>query len=237
MNKYKRILLKLSGETLVGKEGFGIDQEACLLLANSIKAIRETGVQLGIVIGGGNIFRGINLKNLGMERNAADQMGMLATLMNGIALQKSLEKVGCPAVLMSALECPKVAENYTSRNAKKYLLYQVVIFVGGTGNPYFTTDTAAALRAAEINADILLKATKVDGVFDKDPKKFASAKKYDTLTYSQFLAQKLEVMDATSIALCMSSNIPVFVFHMNLLQKGVLSALETHTEGTFIKGE
>ncbi len=233
----KRVLLKLSGEALKGKENFGIDQDAALLLAKSIERAKSTHLEIAIVIGGGNIFRGIHLEKLGLERTPADHMGMLATLINGIALQQALTKLGIPAKVMTALECPKVAEAYNWYKADQLLSSgEVVIFVGGTGNPYFTTDTAAALRASEIGADMLFKATKVPGVFDKDPKKFADAKKYDKITYAQFLAEKLEVMDATAVSLCMSNHIPIFVFDMQQLETRNLNEIISQKQsGTFIK--
>lgn len=233
----KRVLLKLSGESLKGKESFGIDQDACLHLAKSIERAKSTGLELAIVIGGGNIFRGIHLKDLGLERTPADHMGMLATLINGTALQQALNKIGISAKVMTALECPSVAETYNWHKANDYLSKgDVVIFVGGTGNPYFTTDTAAALRASEIGADTLLKATKVPGVYNKDPKKFPDAKKYDTLSYSQYLNEKLEVMDATAISLCMSNQIPIFVFDMQQLSSNTLEEIVSKKElGTAIK--
>ncbi len=214
----KRVLLKLSGELLLGDQPFGIASSALQILAKNLHKIHQTGLEMAIVIGGGNIFRGAQLKSLGFQRTPADQMGMLATLMNGIALQQALTTIGCPSRVMSALDCPKVAESYHWSRALDYLAKgELLIFVGGTGNPYFTTDTAAALRASEIHADILLKATKVDGVYDSDPLKNPAALKYDALRYDQVLAQKLAIMDATSIALCMSSQIPIFVFHMQRL--------------------
>lgn len=235
----KRILLKLSGEVLAGngEKKTAINQMACQKIALAIKAMQKQGLEIGIVIGGGNIFRGIQAGELGLERTPADQMGMLATLINGIALQQSLTSIGCSARVMSALECPKVAETYTWRQAHEYLKNQeILIFVGGTGNPYFTTDTAAALRASEIHADILLKATKVDGIYNKDPLKHPDAKKYDQMTYSQVLAEKLAVMDATSIALCMHSKIPVYVFNMKLLEeKSVSNLLQDTSKGTLVR--
>lgn len=239
LQPYKRILLKLSGEILLGEQSFGLNLEACRAIAKTIKDIRESGLEVAIVIGGGNIFRGINLKAMGMQRTPADQMGMLATLINGIGLQQALEASGCPSKMMTALECPRVAETYNWSKAQEYLSDgQTLIFVGGTGNPYFTTDTAAALRASEIEADIFLKATKVDGIFDKDPLKHPKAKKYDTLTYSQYLAEKLEVMDATSVALCMSSKIPILVFNMQLLEQGkIAEVLKNPHLGTILKGD
>ena len=233
---YKRILLKLSGETLMGSQAFGISPEACTDIAKIIRNIQADGFEVAIVIGGGNIFRGINLKNMGMERTPADQMGMLATLINGIALKEALDAIDCKSTVMSALECEKVAENYNWSDALAYLENgQVLIFVGGTGNPYFTTDTAAAMRACEIKADILLKATKVDGIYCKDPLKYSNAKKYSTLTYDQFLAEKLQVMDATAIALCMSNQIPLFVFNMKMLGKHSMThILNDQEHGTLI---
>ena len=236
---YKRLLLKLSGEILMGSQQFGIQQDTSLALAKSIKEMRDADHEVAIVIGGGNFFRGINLKSIGVERTPADHMGMLATLINGIGLQQALSAVGCRAQVMSALECPKVAATYNWEKALECLAAcTVLIFVGGTGNPYFTTDTAAALRASEINADIILKATKVDGIFNKDPLKFSDAVKYDTMSYSQILAEKLEVMDATSIALCRSNKIPVLVFNMGLLGKMGIDAILTQDHlGTLVKGE
>lgn len=235
----KRVLLKVSGESLKGKEKFGIDQDACLLLAKSIERAKSTELEIAVVIGGGNIFRGFHLENIGLERTPADHMGMLATLINGIALQQALNKIGIASKVMSALECPKVAETYNWYQADKLLTSgEVVIFVGGTGNPYFTTDTAAALRASEIGADMLLKATKVAGVYDKDPKKFPDAKRYETLTYAHYLAEKLEVMDATAVSLCMSNHIPIFVFDMQQLETYNLNEIISHKQsGTFIKDQ
>lgn len=233
---YKRILLKLSGESIMGSQPFGIDFEACQKTANAIKGMHDSNLEVAIVIGGGNIFRGINLKNTGVERSQADNMGLLATLINGTALQDALNAVGCKAVLMTALECPKVAETYTWRRAMELMAQgTVVIFVGGTGNPYFTTDTAAALRANEIHADVILKATKVDGVYNKDPFKYQDAVKYDEISYSQILAEKLEVMDATAIALCMITHIPVFVFNMKMLYTtSVNEILNNKKNGTVV---
>lgn len=236
---YRRVLLKLSGELLMDGQPFGIAPQACQSLAKSIKGFIDAGIQVGLVIGGGNLFRGINLKELGMERTPADQMGMLATLINGIALQQALEKVGCPTRVLSALECPKVAESYTWRNALHYLSNgEVVIFTGGTGNPYFTTDTAAAMRASEIHADILLKATKVDGIYNKDPVKYPDAVKYTTLSYSQMLAENLAVMDATSVALCRSTHVPILVFNMQRLKTDTpANILAKPHLGTLVSGE
>ncbi len=235
---YRRVLLKLSGETLLGSQTFGINHAACMEAANYLKRIHQAGIELGVVIGGGNIFRGIELKITGMPRTPADHMGMLATLFNGIALQQALMAQGVSVCVMSALECPKVAELYHWTKALDYLKAgTIVIFVGGTGNPYFTTDTAAALRSSEIGADVLLKATKVDGIFDKDPLKYPDAIKYDTISYSQILAEKLQVMDATAVALCRSSQIPIFVFNMRrLIQEPIEEVLTEVQRGTWVNG-
>ena len=235
---YQRVLLKLSGETLMGSQSFGIHQEACLQVANYLSHFHRAGIELGVVIGGGNIFRGIDLRLVGMPRTPADHMGMLATLLNGVALQQSLMSHGVPVYVMSALECPKVAEPYNWTKALQYLKDgNVVIFVGGTGNPYFTTDTAAALRASEIGADVLLKATKVDGIYDKDPLKYSDAVKYETISYSQVLAEKLQVMDATAVALCRSSQIPIFVFNMSrLTEEPIEEVLNKVQYGTWVSG-
>lgn len=234
----KRVLLKLSGETLLNQKSFGIDQQACLQVAKYLQKIQQLGIELGVVIGGGNIFRGIDLNEIGIARAPADYMGMLATLMNGTALQQTLMSLGSKTTLMSALECPKVAESYTWGKAMNDLKEgNIVIFVGGTGNPYFTTDTAAALRACEIQANILLKATKVDGIYNKDPLKYPDAVKYDRISYSQFLAEKLKVMDATSVALCRSSQIPIFVFNMQrLLEDDLKDLLSNLSQGTIVEG-
>lgn len=221
---YRRVLLKLSGEILAGAPSQGsskrevINTIFCQRVAAAIKLMQGRGMQIGIVIGGGNIFRGIQAQGLGLPRTPADHMGMLSTLINGIALQQALSTDGCSTRLMSALACPQVAESFNWRQANEYLSKgEIVIFVGGTGNPYFTTDTAAALRASEIKADILLKATKVNGIYNKDPLKHPEARKYETISYTQILAEKLEIMDATSIALCMNNQIPILVFDMQML--------------------
>ncbi len=214
---FKRILLKISGELLMGDQEFGINQAACKKLAKALLTLQKH-MQVAVVIGGGNIFRGISLENSGVQRSAADQIGMLSTLINGIALQQAFRHLGADSIVMSAIECPKVAEAYNWKKAVDYLSKGIpLIFVGGTGNPYFTTDSAAALRACEINADLLVKATKVNGIYNKDPIKFADAVKYDTITYTQALSQQLGVMDATAIALCRSNSLPIFVFNMDKL--------------------
>ena len=232
----KRILLKLSGESLSNGQGFGIQSEACKDVARYLQEISRSGMELGVVIGGGNIFRGINLHLNGMSRTSADHMGMLATLMNGIALQQALAEIGTKARVLTALDCPKVAESYNRQHAMECLKAgEVVIFVGGTGNPYFTTDTAAALRACEIGANALLKATKVDGIYDKDPYKYSDAIKYSTMSYSQVLTERLVVMDATSVIMCQSNKIPIFVFNMKRLTEGnILSCLSDFSHGTLV---
>jgi uridylate kinase len=235
---YKRVLLKLSGEILLGSHSFGIDHQACVRIAKVLQHMQAIGLQVGIVIGGGNIFRGVDLRITGMPRTPSDHMGMLATLLNGIALQQALMLLGSKVLLMSALECPQVAEPYNWSKALQHLkAEEIVIFVGGTGNPYFTTDTAAALRASEIQADLLLKATKVDGIYNKDPLKYQDAFKYDTISYSQVLAEKLQVMDATAIALCRSSQVPIFVFNMQkLFSEQIIDLLSNRGQGTLVDG-
>jgi uridylate kinase len=219
--KYKRILLKLSGEALLGNEKFGLDEVACKQIASSIQEVRKLGVQVAIVIGGGNIFRGTQGKSMGFERTVADHIGMLATTINGLVLQQSLAAIGIPSRVMNALKTNAIMEEFNWAKALQALENDtIVIFVGGTGNPYFTTDSAAALRASEMHADILLKATKVDGVYSEDPKKNPQAVKYPRLTFSEALAKKLDVMDATALALCRESQIPICVF--NLFEKGSL---------------
>jgi len=237
---FKRVLLKISGECLQGSEAFGIQKDACVALAQSIKRLRDAEIEVGIVIGGGNIFRGLQLKETGMKATPADQMGMLATMINGLALKQALAQVECSARVLSAIDCPKIVESYTWNNALDYLSKgEVLIFVGGTGNPYFTTDTAAAMRASEIQADILLKATKVDGIYTKDPLKHKDAVKYGSLSYSQFLAEKLGVMDATAITLCRNNKIPVFVFNMKHLAGDIVKILKNKEMkfGSLIEGD
>lgn len=236
--KYKRVLLKLSGELLLGAQKVGIDSQACQNVAKAIKEFYDAGIETAIVIGGGNIFRGAQIEGLNMPRTPADHMGMLATIMNGVALQQALESINCPTKVLSALECPKVVDTYTWRGAKNALEKgNVLVFVGGTGNPYFTTDSAAALRASEIKAEVLLKATKVDGVFDKDPLKYPEAKKFAEISYDDYLSKNLKVMDAASIALCRTNKIPILVFNMKHLGQGKTEELLSTTQlGTIIKG-
>jgi uridylate kinase len=216
---YKRIVLKLSGEALQGKKSHGIDQPVLSSIAKQIKEVRSLGVDVAIVLGAGNIFRGQEntaSRGLDMDRSVADYMGMLATVINGLALQNVLEKMGQPTRVMTAIEMQRIAEPYIRRRAVRHLEKgRVVIFVSGTGNPYFTTDTAASLRAAEINADAILKATKVDGVYSADPMKVRGAKKFSRLKYIEVLKKGLKVMDATAISLCMDNKLPIVVFDMN----------------------
>lgn len=211
---YKKILLKLSGEALMGDQEFGISSDVIASYAKQIKEIVDLGVEVSIVIGGGNIFRGISGAAQGVDRVTGDHMGMLATVINSLALQNSIEKLGVPTRVQTAIEMPKIAEPFIKRRAQRHLEKgRVVIFGAGTGNPYFTTDTAAALRAIEMETDVVIKATKVDGIYDKDPVKFADAKKYEKVTYNEVLAKDLKVMDATAISLCRENKLPIIVFN------------------------
>lgn len=217
--KYKRILLKLSGESLSGKNGYGISLEKAFNIAQEIKELQELGIEIALVIGGGNIFRGMEGSQAGIDRATGDYMGMLATIMNAMALQDAFEKNGLYTRVVSAIEMHQIAEPYIRRRAVRHLeKKRIVIFAAGTGNPYFSTDTAAALRAQEIHAEVILKATKVDGVYDSDPVKNPKAKKFDQLTFLDVLNKKLQVMDSTSISLCMDHNLPIIVF--NLFERG-----------------
>ena len=213
--KYKRILLKLSGEALAGEKGVGICPEILEALSKEIKSLSEMGVELALVLGGGNIHRGVAGATRGMDRTTSDHMGMLATVINSLALQDSLERLGIKTRVLSAIEMQKIAEPYIRRRAARHLEKgRVVIFAAGTGNPYFTTDTAAALRANEIDADVILKATKVDGVYDCDPTKNKKAKKYDKLDYLEVLNKDLKVMDSTAISLCKDNEIDIIIFNV-----------------------
>ena len=213
--KYQRILLKLSGEALMGEQSFGIDPQVLSYVAKEVKQLISQDVQVGIVIGGGNIFRGVGLASSGMDRVAGDHMGMLATVINSLALQDALEKNGVPARVMSALPIHQVCEDYIRRRAVRHLeKSRVVIFAAGTGNPFFTTDSAASLRGIEIDADIVIKATKVDGVYSADPVKNKNAKKFKSLQFIDALKKKLKVMDATAISMCMDNNLPIVVFSL-----------------------
>jgi uridylate kinase len=217
--KYKRIVLKLSGEVLQGKQRYGISQEMISNIAVQIKEIKELGVEIAISIGGGNIFRGVSKAAKYMDRSSADHMGMLATVINAIALQDALEKIGLFCRVQSAIEMQKIAEPYIRRRAIRHLEKgRIVIFAAGTGNPFFSTDTAAALRAAEIGAEVILKATKVDGVYDKDPITYSDAVKYESISYMEVLNKGLKIMDSTAISLCMENALPILVF--NLTKEG-----------------
>ncbi len=214
--KYKRILLKLSGESLMGDKNFGMDSDVISRYAKSIKTIVDLGIQVAIVIGGGNIYRGMNEAETGIERAHGDYMGMLATVINGMAMQAGLEKVGVYTRLQSAIKMEQIAEPYIRRRAIRHLEKgRVVIFGAGTGNPYFTTDTAGSLRAIEINADVILKGTRVDGIYTDDPEKNPTAEKYDSITFQECLSKNLRVMDMTAFTLCMENNLPIIVFDMN----------------------
>jgi uridylate kinase len=234
--KFKRVLLKLTGEAVSGEGGYGIDQRVVKDIALEIKEVHEMGIEIAVVIGGGNIFRGSTAANNGMDRVSADYMGMLATIMNGLALQDALEKVGVHTRMLTAIEMRQVAEPYVRRRALRHMEKgRVVIFAGGTGSPYFTTDTTASLRALEINADAILKATKVDGVYSADPVKDKNAVKFTDLTYMDVLQKDLKVMDATAISLCRDNNLPIIVF--SLKNKGnVKRVLSGEKIGTIVKG-
>jgi uridylate kinase len=214
--KYKRVLLKLSGEALMGDKSFGFDNEVIAQYAKDIKSIVELGVQVAIVIGGGNIYRGTNEAETGIERAHGDYMGMLATVINGMAMQAGLEKIGVYTRLQSAIKMEQIAEPYIRRRAIRHVEKgRVVIFGAGTGNPYFTTDTAGSLRAIEINAEVILKGTRVDGIYTADPEKVPDAKKYETITFQECISQNLRVMDMTAFTLCMENQLPIIVFDMN----------------------
>lgn len=212
---YRRILLKASGEALMGEQGFGIDVSVADRIASDISEARALGVEVAVVIGGGNIFRGVAASARGMDRSTADYMGMLATVMNALALQDALEAQGVPTRVLSAIEMRAVAEPFIRRRAIRHLEKgRVVVFAAGTGNPYFTTDTAAALRAMEVKADVIMKATKVDGIYTADPVKHPDATRYETISYLQVLQDRLQVMDATAISLCMDNKLPIVVFNL-----------------------
>ena len=215
---YKRILLKLSGEVLSGSKEFGIDYKVISLLASQIKKIHQTNIEIGIVIGGGNIFRGVSIEKKGVDRVSGDYIGMMATIMNSVALQNELEKLECDTRVMSALSIRQLAEPYIRRKATRHLEKgRIVIFAGGTGNPYFTTDTAAALRAIEIKADAIFKGTKVDGVYDSDPFENKNAKRYTNMTYKPVIDNELKVMDLTAITLCKENKLPIIIFNIKFI--------------------
>lgn len=232
---YKRVLLKLSGEALAGKQGHGINTTVLKQIAQDVAEAYKAGVQMGIVIGGGNIFRGVAASAEGMDRASSDYMGMLATVINSLALQDALEKEGVPTRVQSAISMAEIAEPYIRRRAIRHLeKNRVVIFGAGTGNPFFTTDTAASLRAMEINAQVIMKATKVDGIYDKDPVKFSDAKKYNKISYIDVLNQGLQVMDSTAISLCMDNKLPIITF--DLTNKGnILKVILGENIGTIVQ--
>ncbi len=233
--KYKRVLLKLSGEALQGSGQFGINSDVIEYVSEEIRTLYSLGVETAIVIGGGNIFRGVSSSSKGMDRSTADYMGMLATVINALALQDFLERKGLPTRIQTALEIKQVAEPFIKRKAIRHLEKgRIVIFASGTGNPFFTTDTAATLRALQMGADIIMKATKVDGIYDKDPVKNKDASKFSELTYMEILKKGLKIMDATSISLCMEENIPIVVF--DLFEKGSIErVIRGEKVGTIVR--
>lgn len=233
--QYKRILLKLSGEALMGQGQYGIDPATIKRIAEEVEGLIESGVEVGMVIGGGNIFRGAGLAEAGMDRVTGDHMGMLATVINALAMQDALERRGVFARVMSAIKINQICEDYIRRRAVRHLEKgRVVIFAAGTGNPFFTTDSAASLRAVEIGADLLIKATKVDGVYTADPKKDSSAKRYQTLSFDEVLDQRLGVMDATAIVMCRDYRMPLCVLDINK-PGALMNALTGQEEGTFVR--
>jgi uridylate kinase len=233
--KYKRVLLKLSGEALMGDKSFGFDNQVIAQYAKDIKSIVELGVQVAIVIGGGNIYRGMNEAETGIERAHGDYMGMLATVINGMAMQAGLEKIGVYTRLQSAIKMEQIAEPYIRRRAIRHVEKgRVVIFGAGTGNPYFTTDTAGSLRAIEINAEVILKGTRVDGIYTADPEKVPDAKKFETITFQECLSKNLRVMDMTAFTLCMENQLPIIVFDMNK-PGNLLRVVRGEKVGTLVK--
>ena len=233
--KYKRILLKFSGEALMGEQPFGIEPAVIDRVASEVNELVKAGVEVAIVVGGGNIFRGVSLSAAGMDRATADHMGMLATIINSLALQDGMERLGLYVRVMSALPIPQVCEDYIRRRAIRHLEKgRVVIFAAGTGNPFFTTDTAASLRGVEINVDLVIKATKVDGVYSADPVKHPDAKRYDSLGYDEVINNKLAVMDTTAIVLCRDNKIPLRVFNMNK-SGALMNIVKGLDEGTIVK--
>src|SRR5687768_4955104 len=227
---YRRVLLKISGEALMGEQNYGIDVDVARTVAEELKAVHALGVQVAVVVGGGNIFRGVSKSAGNMDRSSADYIGMLATVMNAVVLQDALEKVDVQTRVMSAMDIPQLAEPFIRRRAVRHLEKdRIVIFAAGTGNPYFTTDSAAALRALEIKADIILKATKVEGVYNADPMQDSTAVRYDSITYQQVLEQQLKVMDASAISLCMDNSLPIVVFNMR--QSGNIMRVVTGEQG------
>jgi uridylate kinase len=234
--RYKRILLKLSGEALLGSRQYGVDPAVCAFIAQQVAAVRARGVEVGIVVGGGNIFRGLAASAQGMDRATGDYIGMLATVMNGLALQDAVERAGLPTRVMSAIAMNEIAEPYIRRRAVRHLEKgRVVIFVAGTGNPYFTTDTAAALRAVEIGAEVLMKATKVDGVYDADPMTVPGARRYERLEYADLLRDQLKVLDGAAVSLCMENDLPIVVFDLNG-PDNIARVADGEAVGTLISG-
>lgn len=234
MLKYKRILLKLSGEALAGDKGYGIDPATLETIGAQCVEVAKLGVELAIVIGGGNVFRGVAGASAGMDRASADYMGMLATAMNCLAVQDKLEKLGVQTRVQSAITMAQIAEPYIRRRAIRHLEKgRIVIFACGTGNPYFSTDTAAALRATEIGAEVILKATKVDGIYDADPRKVADAKRFDHITHMEALQRRLQVMDSTALSLCMDNKLPIIVFDLNQ-QGNILRVVQGEKVGTLV---
>ena len=231
---YGRILLKLSGEALMGSQNYGIDVDVARTVAEELKAVRDLGVEVAVVVGGGNIFRGVSKSAGNMDRSSADYIGMLATVMNGVVLQDALEKLDVHTRVISAIDLPQLAEPFIRRRAIRHLEKgRVVIFVAGTGNPYFTTDSAAALRALEIRAEVILKGTKVEGVYSADPMKDTAATRFDCITYQEVLERQLKVMDASAISLCMDNNLPIVVFNMRV--PGNIGKVVTGAEGVGTK--
>ena len=231
---YRRVLLKISGEALMGEQSYGIDVNVARSVAEELKAVHGLGVQVAVVVGGGNIFRGVSKSAGNMDRSSADYIGMLATVMNAVVLQDALEKINVDTRVLSAVDIPQLAESFIRRRAVRHLEKgRVVIFAAGTGNPYFTTDSAAALRALEIKADIILKATKVDGVYSADPMTDATAELFNEITYRQVLERQLKVMDASAISLCMDNNLPIIVFNMR--EPGNIKRVVTGTSGVGTK--
>lgn len=234
--KYKRILLKLSGEALMGEKQYGIDIDRVAQYARDIKAVHDEGIEIAIVIGGGNIYRGLSAEKAGMDRVQADYMGMLATVINSMALQDSLEKTGVKTRLLTAIKMEQICEPFIRRRAVRHLEKgRIVIFGAGTGNPYFTTDTAASLRAVEINADAVLKGTRVDGIYSSDPEKNPDAVRYETITFSEVYQKNLNVMDMTAITLCQENNLPIIVFDMNK-PGNFMRITQGEPIGTLVKG-
>ena len=231
---YRRVLLKISGEALMGEQNYGIDVDVARMVGEELKAVHELGVQVAVVVGGGNIFRGVSKSAGNMDRSAADYIGMLATVMNAVVLQDALEKIQVQTRVMSAIDIPQLAEPFIRRRAVRHLEKdRIVIFAAGTGNPYFTTDSAAALRALEIKADVIMKATKVDGVYSADPMTDTTAELFNEITYRQVLERQLRVMDASAISLCMDNNLPIIVF--NMIQPGNIRRVVTGERGVGTK--